>query len=429
MIKINVITLGCSKNIVDSEILIRQLQLNNFNVIYEGNIKKSDIVIINTCGFINDAKQESIDTILNCIDLKTKGIIKKIFVTGCLSERYKEQLFKELPEVDYFTGVYQLKELLNQIGGNYHEEIKNYRTLTTPSHYAYLKIAEGCNRKCSFCIIPQIKGKYISRNIESILEEAKFLTENGVKEIILIAQDTTYYGLDLYKKQKINTLLEELSKIKKLEWIRLHYTYPMGFPYEILETIKNSSKICKYLDIPFQHISDKILKSMNRGISKIETYNIIQNIRKTIPDIALRTTLITGYPNETEEDFNELKEFVKETAFERLGVFKYSHEEGTKAYKLKDNIPEAIKEQRVEEIMHIQENISLTNNKKLIGKTMKIILDREEKDYYIGRSEYDSPEIDNEVMIKKPIKSLPIGKFLNIKITDADYFDISGEIV
>ncbi|MDP4267319.1 MAG: 30S ribosomal protein S12 methylthiotransferase RimO, partial [Bacteroidota bacterium] len=397
-------------------------------VTHEDDFKKSDIVIINTCGFINDSKQESIDTILKCVELKNANKIKKILVTGCLSERYKDELIKEIPEVDHFTGVNQLKEILKHVGAEIREEIIEQRTLTTPSHYAYLKISEGCNRKCSFCAIPQIRGKYKSRTIESIIKEADFLSDKGVKELILIAQDTTYYGLDLYKKHELNNLLQNLEKIDKLKWIRLHYAYPAGFPTDILDTINNSEKICKYIDIPFQHISDHILSSMNRCFNSTDTYKLIDTIREKIPGITIRTTLITGYPGETQNDFNKLKDFVKNIEFERLGIFAYSHEENTTAYNLNDDVPENIKLDRVEEIMNIQQEISLKHNQNLVGKTIKVIVDREENDFFIGRTQADSPDIDNEVLISKDHYNINPGDFTDILVNSADYFDISGEI-
>ena len=425
--KINIITLGCSKNLVDSEVFMWQLKANNISITHQSD-EKANIIVINTCGFIEDAKQESIDTIFQYVDAKKKGIIDKVFVMGCLSERYKNTLKKEIPEVDGFFGVNELPEIIDSIGAKYKNEKINNRIITTPSHYAYLKIAEGCDRKCSFCAIPLIRGKHISKPIEIIVSEAKNLVAQGVKELILIAQDLTYYGIDVYKEQKLAKLITELEKIPGLEWIRLHYTYPTSFPDEVLDVISASSKVCNYIDIPLQHISDNILKSMKRGISGDETRKLIDKIRRKIPNIAIRTTMMLGYPGETDKNFDELSDFVKKYKFDRLGVFTYSAEEDTFANTLDDDVPQLIKQQRTDEIMEIQEKISLELNNKKIGKTFKILFDKEEGDYFIGRTEFDSPEVDNEVLVKKHDYKIIPGNFYNVKIIKADYFDLFGQI-
>lgn len=425
---INIITLGCSKNLVDSESLMRQLESNGYRIIHDSN-KPSEIVIINTCGFINDAKQESIETILQFEDLRTEKKIEKLFVFGCLSERYKTELEQEISVVDQYFGVYNLKELVEAIGGQYKEELVGERLLTTPKHYAYLKISEGCDRKCSFCAIPIIKGKHKSRPIEDLVKEAEFLVKKGVKEIILIAQDLSYYGLDIYKESKLAELIDKLSDIKGLKWLRLHYTFPAKFPKEVILVMKSKSNICKYLDIPVQHISDKLLKNMRRGISKEQTYELINYFRNEIPGMALRTTLLVGHPGETDEDFNELIEFVRFAKFERLGVFTYSEEENTYSAKnFKDDIPFSIKQSRMDEIMEVQREISNNLNNNKIGELYKVIIDRKEGDYYIGRTEFDSPEVDNEVIIKSKNKKLRIGNFYHVRVKNADDFDLIGEI-
>ena len=426
-VTVNVITLGCSKNLVDSEVMMKQLDAANFKVSHDSS-EPHDIVIINTCGFINDAKQESIDTILNVVAAKKAGTVKKVIVTGCLSARYYEELKKEIPEVDAYFGVNDLKKILLSLDADYKKELLGERHLTTPQHYAYLKIAEGCDRKCSFCAIPLIRGKHISKPIKEIINEASLLAEQGVKELVLIAQDLTYYGLDIYKKRKLASLLEKLSDIKNIEWIRLQYAYPAAFPMDVLKVIREHDNICNYLDIPFQHISDKLLKSMNRTIDKKGTLKLIERIKKEVPGIALRTSLIVGYPGETEKDFNELMNFVSDVKFDRLGVFTYSHEESTKAFKLKDNVSAKIKQQRVDALMQLQQDISFEKNKALIGKTLKVSIDRKENDYLVGRTEYDSPEVDNEVLIKTKAKINLIGQFCNVKITSAEAFDLFGEV-
>jgi len=424
---VNIITLGCSKNLVDSESLMCQLKSNGFKVLHDSN-EPSEIVIVNTCGFINDAKQESIETILQFEDLRNNNKIEKLFVFGCLSERYKEELENEIPVVDKYFGVYDLKDLVESIGGHYKKELLGERILTTPKHYAYLKISEGCDRTCSFCAIPLIKGKHKSRPIEYLVKEAKFLIKQGVKEIILIAQDLSYYGMDIYKEFKLADLIDQLSDLKGLKWLRLHYTFPAKFPKDIINVIRSKSNICKYLDIPVQHISSKILKDMRRGIDKEQTYDLIRYFRNEIPDLALRTTLLVGHPGETDEDFNELIEFVRFAKFERLGVFTYSEEENTySAEHFKDDIPFSIKQSRMDEIMEVQRDISNQLNVNKIGRSFEVVIDRKEVDYYVGRTEYDSPEVDNDVIIKSD-KKLKIGNFYNVIIKSADDFDLIGEI-
>ena len=425
---INIITLGCSKNVYDSENIMGQLAYNGYNVTHNGN-EQSDIVIINTCGFIHDAKQESIDTILSAIHDKQQGRIEKVFVTGCLSERYKDVLPEEIPEVDQYFGTHDMIELLKNFNVDYKHELIGERKLTTPSHFAYLKISEGCDRSCSFCAIPMIRGKHISRSIESLVLEAQKLAAKGVKELILIAQDLTFYGLDIYKKRRLNDLLKALVEVEGIEWIRLHYAYPTGFPEEVIDTIAKEEKICNYLDMPLQHINNDILKSMRRGHSREVTENLINKMRKQVPGVALRTTLIVGYPGETEEKFRELKEWVKASRFDRLGVFTYSHEENTHAGKLIDDVPEEVKRQRQEEIMDLQAQISFEKNQEKIGKTFKCLFDRKEGNYYVGRTEFDSPDVDNEVLVDAEKHYIEIGKFANIKIERAEEFDLFGSVV
>ncbi len=421
--KINVITLGCSKNIYDSEIIIKQLEASKKNVVHE---EKGNIVVINTCGFINNAKQESIDTILEQIEYKQTGIVDKVYVTGCLSERYKNDLEKEIPDVDQYFGTTDLPQLLKVLEADYKHELVGERILTTPKHYAYLKIAEGCDRPCSFCAIPLMRGKHRSTPIEKLVDQAKNLAKNGVKELILIAQDLTYYGLDLYKERRLAQLLSALSKLDGIEWIRLHYAFPTGFPEDVLEVMRNESKICNYLDIPLQHISDKILKSMRRGTNKEKTNSLIKRFRKLVPGIVLRTTLIVGYPGETDKDFEILKKWVKEMRFERLGCFKYSHEEDTHAYLLKDDVPEELKQKRLNEIMEIQSKIALNNNEKLIGRVFKCLIDRKEGTNFIGRTFMDSPDVDNEVVIDAKKFYFKLGEFVSIRIIGANNYDLVG---
>ena len=421
--KINVITLGCSKNIYDSEIIIKQLEASKKNVVHE---EKGNIVVINTCGFINNAKQESIDTILEQIEYKQTGIVDKVYVTGCLSERYKNDLEKEIPDVDQYFGTTDLPQLLKVLEADYKHELVGERILTTPKHYAYLKIAEGCDRPCSFCAIPLMRGKHRSTPIEKLVDQAKNLAKNGVKELILIAQDLTYYGLDLYKERRLAQLLSALSKLDGIEWIRLHYAFPTGFPEDVLEVMRNESKICNYLDIPLQHISDKILKSMRRGTNKEKTTSLIKRFRELVPDIVLRTTLIVGYPGETDKDFEILKKWVKEMRFERLGCFKYSHEEDTHAYLLKDDVPEELKQKRLNEIMEIQSKIAFNNNERLVGKVFKCLIDRKEGTNFIGRTFMDSPDVDNEVVIDAKKFYLKLGEFVSIRIIGANNYDLVG---
>ena len=421
--KINVITLGCSKNIYDSEIIIKQLEASKKNVVHE---EKGNIVVINTCGFINNAKQESIDTILEQIEYKQTGIVDKVYVTGCLSERYKNDLEKEIPDVDQYFGTTDLPQLLKVLEADYKHELVGERILTTPKHYAYLKIAEGCDRPCSFCAIPLMRGKHRSTPIEKLVDQAKNLAKNGVKELILIAQDLTYYGLDLYKERRLAQLLSALSKLDGIEWIRLHYAFPTGFPEDVLEVMRNESKICNYLDIPLQHISDKILKSMRRGTNKEKTTLLIKRFRELVPDIVLRTTLIVGYPGETDKDFEILKKWVKEMRFERLGCFKYSHEEDTHAYLLKDDVPEELKQKRLNEIMEIQSKIAFKNNERLVGKVFKCLIDRKEGTNFIGRTFMDSPDVDNEVVIDAKKFYFKLGEFVSIRIIGANNYDLVG---
>ena len=423
--KINVITLGCSKNIYDSEVLMGQLKSNNKNVVHE---KEGNIVVINTCGFIDNAKQQSIDTILENVKKKNEGKVDKVFVTGCLSERYKPDLIKEIPDVDEYFGTTEMPSLLKHLGADYKNELIGERLLTTPKNYAYLKISEGCDRPCSFCAIPLMRGKHKSVSIEDLIKEATLLANKGIKELILIAQDSTYYGLDLYKKRALSELLKELVKVKGIEWIRLHYAFPNGFPLDVLETIKKEPKICNYIDIPLQHISDKILKSMKRGSSMEKINNLLSNFRKIVPGIAIRTTLIVGYPGETKEDFEILKQWVKDTKFDRLGCFTYSHEENTGAYDLEDNIPQKTKNERLNEIMEIQSQISWQLNQTKIGKNFKVLIDRKRGEYYVGRTQFDSPDVDNEVLINAKSNFLRVGEYVNAKIIEASDFDLYAEV-
>jgi ribosomal protein S12 methylthiotransferase len=426
--KILVITLGCSKNTVDSEKLMHQLSANSLAVEHDVENSEARTVIINTCGFINDAKQESIDTIVDYIKSKQEGLIDNLYVIGCLSERYADFLRKELPEVDRFFGVNNLKEIIESLGYNYKDNLLGERLLSTPSHYAYLKIAEGCNRKCAFCAIPLIRGPYQSLPVEDLLKEAKSLANKGVKELMIIAQDISYYGKDIYEAPLLTYLVEKLSEIKGIEWIRLHYAYPAGFPKDLLKVMRENPKVCKYLDIPFQHISDKMLKNMRRGLNKKGTLKLIDELREHIPGIALRTTLLTGHPGETDADFNELVEFVENTKFERLGIFTYSQEEDTySAKKYKDSIPAKVKMFRANTIMEIQQKISAEKNQAKVGFSYKTIIDKTEGEYYIGRTEYDSPEVDNEVLIHSN-KKLKTGEFYSVKIKETNEFDLIGEV-
>lgn len=428
--KINVITLGCSKNTYDSEVLMGQLRGNNLSVEHESNqLGKDDIVVINTCGFIDNAKQESIDTILQYSQLKDEGKVGKVIVTGCLSERYKPELESEITNVDAFFGTNDLENILHSLGANYKHELIGERLLTTPSHFAYFKIAEGCNRPCSFCAIPLMRGKHVSRDMNELVNEAKILAANGTKELILIAQDLTYYGLDIYGKRNLDELLRRLSDVKGIEWIRLQYAYPSGFPMEILDAMNERENICKYLDMPLQHITDNMLKSMRRGITKQKTIDIVNEIRAKVSNIAMRTTLICGYPGETEQDFEEMYNWVEETRFDRLGCFTYSHEEKTHAHQLVDDVPEEIKQQRVDAIMELQQGISFDINQEKVGNTYKVLIDRKEGDFFIGRTEFDSPEVDNEVLINANSGYAANGSFVNVKIDRAEDFDLYGLIV
>ena len=423
------ITLGCSKNMVDSEVMMGQLRANAFDVTHEREQEQSDIVIINTCGFIDRAKEESVNTILEYAAIKNEGGIQKLFVTGCLSERYKLDLEKEIPEVDAYFGTMELPALLHRLGADYKHELIGERILINPQHYAYLKISEGCNRTCSFCAIPLMRGKHVSKSIEEIVTEAKGLIRNGVKEVILIAQELTYYGLDLYKERKLAELLKALAALPGLEWIRLHYAYPSKFPIEILEVMQEHPNICKYLDMPLQHISDPVLERMRRQISKQEIYDLVELIRKKVPGIALRTTLLTGFPGETEKDADELVRFIEEVRFERAGVFTYSHEEGTSGFDLTDDVPEEVKQQRASRIMEAQEIVSFDINQQKIGRQYKVLIDRKEGQYFIGRTEFDSPEVDNEILVNAAEHYIRIGDFANVKITSAQEFDLFGEVV
>lgn len=421
--RINVVTLGCSKNVYDSEVLMGQLQANDKEVVHEG---EGNIVVINTCGFIDNAKEESINTILAYVEQKKQGEVDKVFVTGCLSERYKPDLQKEIPDVDQYFGTTELPSLLSALEADYKHELIGERITTTPKNFAYLKIAEGCDRPCSFCAIPLMRGKHRSKPIEDLVVEAQKLAAKGVKELILIAQDLTYYGLDLYKKRNLAELLENLVKVDGIEWIRLHYAFPTGFPMDVLEVMKREPKICNYLDIPLQHINDEILKSMRRGTNHEKTTRLLKEFRQMVPQMAIRTTLIVGYPGETQEHFEELKDWVKEMRFERLGCFTYSHEENTHAYTLEDNVPEEVKQERANEIMEIQSQISWELNQQKIGKTFRVIIDRKEGNYYVGRTEFDSPDVDNEVLVDATEIYLKPGEFYNIKITQAADFDLYG---
>jgi len=424
--KINVITLGCSKNVYDSEILMGQLRANDKDVVHE---EEGNIVVINTCGFIANAKEESINTILEYVKKKEEGTVDKIFVTGCLSERYKPDLQKEIPSVDQYFGTTELPELLEALGANYKHELIGERLTTTPKNYAYLKIAEGCDRPCSFCAIPIMRGKHKSTPIEDLVIEAEKLAANGVKELILIAQDLTYYGLDIYKKRNLAELLKELIKVEGIEWIRLHYAYPTGFPLDVLEVMKKEPKVCNYIDIPLQHISDSILKSMRRGAGKEKTNKLLKEFRATVPNIAIRTTLIVGYPGETELNFQELKKWVTAMRFDRLGCFTYSHEENTHAYNLVDDVPEEVKMERANEIMEIQSQISWELNQEKIGKEFKVVIDRKEGGYYVGRTQYDSPDVDNEVLINAKKGYIRTGEFVKVIITGAEDFDLYAKVM
>jgi ribosomal protein S12 methylthiotransferase len=426
--KINIITLGCSKNMVDSEVLSGQLAANDIHVVHENRKLDHNIVVVNTCGFIDKAKEESINTILAQVDLKKKGKLDKVFVTGCLSERYRNNLEEEIPEVDAFFGTMELQGLLKQLNADYRSELLGERLLATPKHYAYLKISEGCNRTCSFCAIPLMRGKHVSRSIEDLVKEAEYLVKTGVKEIMLIAQELTYYGLDIYKKRMLPDLLNRLADIKGLEWIRLHYAYPSKFPVEILDVMRQRDNICNYLDMPLQHASDNMLKAMKRQISKAEMNDLVAEIRERVPGICLRTTLIAGFPGETRDDVDELKKFLEQHRFDRVGIFSYSHEENTGAFELEDDISQEEKEERAQEIMEVQQQISLEKNQEKVGKIFKVLVDKKEAGRYLGRTEFDSVEVDNEVILQTEQK-LKIGEFINAKVIKAFDYDLEAVVI
>lgn len=425
--KVNIVTLGCSKNTVDSEVLLTQLRGNGIEVDHESKKDDANIVVINTCGFIDNAKQESIDTILRYVDAKEEGIVEKVYVTGCLSERYKDDLEKEIPDVDAWFGTRDLSRLLKQLNANYKQELVGERILTNPSHFAYLKISEGCDRPCSFCAIPLMRGKHISKPMEELVLEAKNLAKKGTKELLLIAQDSTYYGLDLYKKRSLADLLKHLSDVEGIEWIRLHYAFPAGFPLDALNVMAERANICKYIDIPLQHGSTRMLQIMRRGITREKTESLLDTIRQKVPGIAIRTTLIAGHPGETEADVEETLRFVEKSRFDRLGVFGYSHEENTHSHSMPDDIPAEVKQERIDQIMELQQGISLELNQQKIGKEYKILIDRKEDGNFVGRTEYDSPEVDNEVMLDAKKNYLRIGDFVQAKVVQATEFDLVAE--
>ena len=426
--KVNIITLGCSKNLVDSEVLSGQLLANEINVVHENKKNDHNIVVVNTCGFIDKAKEESINTIIEQVQHKINGRIDKVYVTGCLSERYRQDLEKEIPEVDAWFGTLELPLILQQFNANYKTELLGERLLSTPQHYAYLKVSEGCNRTCSFCAIPLMRGKHISKPIDELVQEAKLLVKKGVKEIMLIAQELTYYGLDIYKERVLPKLLHQLADIEGLEWIRLHYAYPHKFPMEILEVMKERKNICNYLDIPLQHASDNMLKAMKRNITRAEMDELINNIKAAVPGICIRTTLITGFPGETLEDVEEMKLFLQEHQFDRVGIFQYSHEENTSAHDLVDDVPAEEKERRAQQIMEVQQEISLNKNEEKVGKEFRVLIDKKEAGRYLARTEFDSVEVDNEVVINST-KKLPIGSFVNVKIVKAYDYDLEAELI
>ncbi|TAH28097.1 MAG: 30S ribosomal protein S12 methylthiotransferase RimO [Cytophagales bacterium] len=427
--KVNLITLGCSKNLVDSENILTQLKANQIDIEHESTKDDANIVIINTCGFIDNAKQESINTILNYAQAKNEGMIDKLYVTGCLSERYKSDLEKEIPTVDAYFGTRDLPLLLKQFKADYKQELVGERLLTTPRHYAYLKIAEGCDRPCSFCAIPLMRGKHVSQTMEILVEQAKNFAKQGTKEIILIAQDLTYYGLDIYKKRNLSELIDRLADVEGIDWIRLQYAYPAGFPTDILDVIKKRQNVCKYLDMPLQHASTMMLQKMRRGITREKTEQLLDKIRQTIPEIAIRTTLIVGHPDETQKEFDELYDFVQKQRFDRLGVFTYSHEENTHSFSYEDNVEEEVKKDRIDEIMELQQGISTELNEKKIGNTYKVLFDRKEGGYFVGRTQFDSPEVDNEVLVSAENTYVRIGDFADVKITSSEAFDLFGEVV
>ena len=427
--KINVVTLGCSKNIYDSEVLMGQLKANNMEVEHESESQENDIVVINTCGFIDNAKEESVNTILDFVKRKEEGSVEKVFVTGCLSERYKPDLEKEIPNVDQYFGTTELPKLLKALGADYKHELIGERLTTTPKHYAYLKIAEGCDRPCSFCAIPLMRGKHVSKTIEDLVTESENLAKNGVKELILIAQDLTYYGLDIYKKRRLADLLMALKDVEGIEWIRLHYAFPTGFPQDVLDVIRDEEKVCNYIDIPLQHIADNVLKSMKRGTTFKKTNSLLRDFREKVPGMAIRTSLIVGYPGETEKDFEILKNWVRDTKFDRLGVFTYSHEENTSAYDLEDDVPAEVKAARAEEIMAIQQEVSMRLNGEKVGKEFKVLIDRKEGNFFIGRTEFDSPDVDNEVLIDASKHFVRQGDFVQVKVYEASDYDLFAEPV
>ena len=427
--KINVVTLGCSKNIYDSEVLMGQLKANNMEVAHESESQDNDIVVINTCGFIDNAKEESVNTILDFVNRKEEGSVEKVFVTGCLSERYKPDLEKEIPNVDQYFGTTELPKLLKALGADYKHELIGERLTTTPKHYAYLKIAEGCDRPCSFCAIPLMRGKHVSKTIEDLVTESENLAKNGVKELILIAQDLTYYGLDIYKKRRLADLLMAIKDVEGIEWIRLHYAFPTGFPQDVLDVIRDEEKVCNYIDIPLQHIADNVLKSMKRGTTFEKTNSLLRDFREKVPGMAIRTSLIVGYPGETEKDFEILKNWVRDTKFDRLGVFTYSHEENTSAYDLEDDVPAEVKAARAEEIMAIQQEVSMCLNCEKVGKEFKVLIDRKEGNFFIGRTEFDSPDVDNEVLIDASKHFVRQGDFVQVKVYEASDYDLFAEPV
>ena len=424
--KINVVTLGCSKNQVDSEVLLTQLKGNGLEAVHESKADDANVVVINTCGFIDNAKQESIDTILRYVDAKEEGIVDKVYVTGCLSQRYKDDLEKEIPQVDAWFGTRDLSRLLKVFKADYKQELVGERIITNPSHYAYLKISEGCDRPCSFCAIPLMRGGHISRPMEELVTEARNLARNGTRELLVIAQDSTYYGLDLYKKRNLAELLKRLSDVEGIDWIRLHYAFPAGFPLDVLDVMRERDNICKYLDIPLQHGSTRMLQLMRRGITREKTEQLLYTMREKVPGIALRTTMIAGHPGETEEDFSQLMEFIENARFERLGIFNYSHEENTHAFSMSDDVSDEVKQERADAVMELQQGISLELNQQRVGQVLKVLVDRKEGADYVGRSEFDSPEVDNEVVIKSAGEYLRIGDFVQVKITDASEFDLTG---
>jgi len=428
--KVNVVTLGCSKNLFDSEMIMAQLRSNNFEVEHESTSDDAEIVIVNTCGFIDKAKEESVNTIIQFAEAKKEGLVEKLYVAGCLSERYKDDLRSEIPEVDAFFGTRDVPRLMKTLKADYKKELIGERLLTTPSHFAYFKIAEGCDRPCSFCAIPLMRGKHVSTPIEKLVDSAKSLADQGVKELMMIAQDLTYYGLDIYKKRNLAELLEKISEVNGIEWMRLHYAFPAGFPMDVLDVMRDNPKLCNYLDMPLQHGSTKMLKAMRRGITREKTEDLVAQIREKVPNIALRTTLIAGYPGETEADFQEMYDWVARSKFDRLGIFAYSHEENTHAYNFEDDVPDHVKAERCEAIMELQSDISYELNQKKVGNTYKVLFDRQESEFLIGRTEFDSPEVDNEVVVKEQdSKDIKIGEFANIEITSADHYDLYGKQV